>query len=413
MPENQKKKVHYAWTVCIVSTLLIFVTMGTVSNGFSVYLPYIINRNSFTHAQGSFLVTLRCLVSFCAMLFIGYFYKLFSLRKGVGLAAFCAGLAFSFYSIAHTYLTFCIGAALSGVSYGLGSMIPVSILMNRWFVERKTLALGICASGSGIATIILPPVTAELIRRLSMEWAFLVEAVFIFAAAVVIVLLVRNSPEEKGLRPFGEKEEGEASATQATEIPVEESRTLSRKVWILMGCVSLCMGALANPGFSHLAVLFSTEGFDDMTVAYFISGVGVMITLGKLIYGQVTDKVGGYKSSILFGFILLFGHLLCCLAFYKSVSISVLTVLLLGMGYPIATIGPSVWAVDLASRDRFPTVVRRLQVVYAAGALAFASIPGILADRFGSYIPAYLLFSSLLIVTLLFIWLSYRGHNKG
>lgn len=33
------KHVHYGWVVCITCTLLLFITMGTVSNGFSVYLP--------------------------------------------------------------------------------------------------------------------------------------------------------------------------------------------------------------------------------------------------------------------------------------------------------------------------------------------------------------------------------------
>ena len=89
------------------------------------------------------------------------------------------------------------------------------------------------------------------------------------------------------------------------------------------------------------------------------------------------------------------------------------TVACLGVGYPIATIGPSVWAGDMASPDNYPKVVRRLQVVYAGGALLFASVPGILADRAGgSYIPAYILFSCFLALTLLFIALAYRENGK-
>ena len=60
------KHVHYGWVVCITCTLLLFITMGTVSNGFSVYLPYIMDERSLTHAQTSSLVTLRCLTAFLA-----------------------------------------------------------------------------------------------------------------------------------------------------------------------------------------------------------------------------------------------------------------------------------------------------------------------------------------------------------
>lgn len=114
------KKLHYGWVICVTCTLLLFVTMGTVSNGFSVYLPYIMQERGLTHAQTSSLVTLRCLVAFLAMLVIGLYYRKVSLRLGTGLAACCAGLAFWLYSVAQSYGLFCVGAAVSGVSYGLG-----------------------------------------------------------------------------------------------------------------------------------------------------------------------------------------------------------------------------------------------------------------------------------------------------
>ena len=411
------KRFHYGWLVCAAATCLIFITMGTVSNGFSVYLPFIMAERGLTNAQTSSLVTLRCLVSFFAMLGIGWYYRAFSLRAGTAVAAGCAGAAFLLYSAAGDYRTFCIGAAVSGLSYGFGSMIPVSILMARWFVRRRALALSICATGSGIATIVLPPVTTRLVERLSMPAAFRIEAVFIFALTAVILLLLRNDPAEKGLVPYGQEDapirETDTEGETEEEAVRTASRSLTPKMWVLMALVSLCMGGLANPGFSHLSVLFSSEGFSSMVVAAAISGVGLMITVGKLLYGGTTDRIGGRRSSLLFGGILLAGHLLCCLAFVGSRFLCAATVICLGIGYPIATIGPSVWAGDMSTADRYPAVVRRLQVIYAGGALAFASVPGILADRFGgSYIPAYVLFSVFLALALLFIALAYRENER-
>ncbi len=117
-------------------------------------------------------------------------------------------------------------------------------------------------------------------------------------------------------------------------------------------------------------------------------------------------------SCLLFGGVLLAGHLLCCLAFVQSTALSVVNVLCLGLGYPIATMGPSVWSNDLAAPEQYPVVVRRLQVIYAGGALLFASLPGLLADRLGGYIPAYLLFSAIIALTLLCIALAYRSGGR-
>lgn len=405
------KRNDYCWVVCAVATLLLFVTMGTVSNGFSVFLPYIMDHQGLTHAQTSSLITLRCLVSFFAMLGIGLYYRRVSLRIGTAIAAACAGVSFLLYSMATTYQAFCIGAAISGLSYGLGSMIPVSILMNRWFVRHRALALSICATGSGIATIVLPPVTTLLVERLSMAAAFRIEAIGIFVAVAIIALLLRSDPADLGLRPFGQTESPATQEEGPAAPPV--SKTLTPQMWALMGCVSLAMGALANPGFSHLSVLFSSEGFSSGVVAAIISGTGVMITIGKVFYGQLTDRVGGCRSSLLFGALLLAGYLLCCLAFLGSLPLCAVTVLCIGVGYPIATIGPSVWANDLSSPDRYPTVIRRLQVIYAGGALLFANVPGILADwSGGSYVPAFLLFSAFLALALVLIAITYRIERR-
>lgn len=409
------RRLHYGWAVCAAATGLIFITMGTVSNGFAVYLPFIMAQRGLSHAQTSSLVTLRCLTAFFAMLGIGGYYRALSLRAGTALAAGCAGAAFFLYSAAEDYPAFCAGAAVSGLSYGLGSMIPVSILMARWFHRRRGLALSICATGSGLATVVLPPVTTRLVEALSLAGAFRAEAAGILVLTAVIFLVLRNDPADVGAAPYGiasdprRRTAGETDGADALPPP----RSLTRRMWFLMLLVSLTMGGLANPGFSHLSVLYTGAGFSAMAVAAMISGTGLMITAGKLLYGMASDRVGGRTSSLVFGGVLLAGHVLCCLARPGNLPLSVLNVLCLGVGYPIATIGPSVWAGDMASPEGYPKVVRRFQVVYAGGALLFAGVPGILADRCGgSYVPAYVLFSCFLALALTCLGLAYRERGR-
>ena len=125
------------------------------------------------------------------------------------------------------------------------------------------------------------------------------------------------------------------------------------------------------------------------------------------------DRIGGRKSSSLAFCILFIGHILCCFAYLHSIPICVATVIVLGFGYPIATIGPSVWAADMVSQDKFPDVVRKLQIMYACGALAFSNMPGIIADHLGGYIPAYMLFSLMTVVAWVCIKLAYLENGRN
>ena len=197
-------KIFYGWIVCGVCTLLIFISMGTASNGLSVFLPYIIKACELTNTQASSLVTLRCAFAFLSMLVISLYYKRVGYRLGTCISALCCCAAYSIYSFANTYPQFCVGASMAGISYGLGSMIPVSILMNRWFVRHRALAIGICASGSGLAVIILPPILTGIILRFSLRAAFLVTAGFTLVAAALVYLLIREKPADMGLEALGE-----------------------------------------------------------------------------------------------------------------------------------------------------------------------------------------------------------------
>lgn len=481
-------RLHYGWLVCLAGTLLLFVTMGTVSNGFSVYLPFIMKEHGLSNSMTSSLVTIRCLVAFISMLCIGLYYKAFSLRIGTFIAAAFAGISLLMYSFASSYAAFCVSAAVSGLSYGFGSMIPVSILMNKWFFKHKALAISICGTGTGIATIILAPIITMMVENVSLTFSFRIEGAAALVLAVVIFLIVRNEPGDIGLQPLGTDErrngdraegktvggsgvqgeagacdethnvrgsgakdntaetgarsgrgsdsesnstvsanstvntsvsdargsESEAIATESTNVASNPiSKSLSLKAFILLGGASLFMGALANPGFSHLSVLFTSEGYIPMTVAAVISFTGVMMVFSKIAYGSITDKIGGYKSNILFGTILVIGHILCCFAFTGQISICIAAAIGLGVGYPITTIGIPVWSNDMVTQDNYAKTVRRLQVIYAAGALIFASIPGILADIFsGSYIPAYILFTVLMALATVFSVLAYKIERK-
>jgi sugar phosphate permease len=404
------KRIFYGWFICAACTLLIFISMGMVSNGFSVFMPFLMERYGLTNAQTSSLVTLRCLVVLFAMLTTGVYYDRLGMRLGTALAAGFAGVAYLCYSFGRSYALFGVGAAVSGLSYGFGSMIPASILMNRWFVRHRALALGICSAGSGVATIVLPGVFTWLVERLGLTAGFQAGCGMIFVGAALIFLVQREDPAQLGLTPLG--------AEDAPERVVQAETTqggdwdMTRGVWVLMVLACLVMGGVGSPGFNHLTVLLSGEGFDAAHVALLFSVIGVTLTLGKILFGQVTDRAGGFRSTLLFGAVLLSGFALSCLSFLRSIPVSVVTGVAIGVGYPIATVGPSIWAGDLTAPVRFPVTVRRLQVCYALGSLLFSGMPGILADRFGSYIPAYGIFTVQIAVALVFVVISYRRMSR-
>ena len=91
---------------------------------------------------------------------------------------------------------------LAGVSYGLGAMLPASILMLRWFLSRRGTDIGICAAGTGISAVVFSPILSALIERFSLRVCFYFEVLVSLLAAIAVFLLIRESPEACSLAPY-------------------------------------------------------------------------------------------------------------------------------------------------------------------------------------------------------------------
>ena len=90
----------------------------------------------------------------------------------------------------------------------------------------------------------------------------------------------------------------------------------------------------------------------------------------------------------------------------------VLAVGLFSLGLPISAVSPSVWAAELTGPEDFPRAVQVINLAYAVGVILFGPVPGILADRTGSYIPAYLLFAALLTLAVALVRLAYARKKR-
>lgn len=381
------KRIHYGWIICAGCTLLTMCTMGLVNNGFSIYLPHIISANGFTGSQGSSLITVRCLFSLFGMFLVTRYYRCFSIRLGTTIACFCSAGAFFVYSAARSLPVYYLAAALSGLSYGLGSMIPVSILISRWFCERRAFALSICTSGTSVATLVAPTVITLLIRTFGLETSFFMEACFIFLSGILVLLILRNEPAEMKLPAYGT---GLCEEEPSLRMSVRNPR-LTRRQWWAAYLAFGFLGAVTIASSNHLAVLFSNQGYEDMLTALAVSFFGLLLTVGKFLYGLITDRLGGSRSNTIFSAFLLGGLFLCCASFLGSNVVMFSAAALLGLGFPISTVGISVIAADFSREDQFGITVKQFQLCYALGSFLFSPAPGILADFTHSYILSYAL----------------------
>lgn len=398
-----------AWLVCLGCGLALFTVMGLGINGFTVYQPYLLERFHLTNGQGSWITTVRSLFSLLSMLSADALCRRLGIRQTMTLGLGFFVVSYALFGAASAFPTLCACAALSGLAYGFGGMIPLTLALSHWFRDRRGLALGLAAGGSGLSTVLAPPLLEEAIQHLGLTAAFWLEGGVGILLTLCVFLLVRDRPEELGLIPYTASGGSEASVPAERPAPPR----LSRPLWWVVVAAAFLTGGPCGPGFSHLSVLYTSENYDSGTVALLMSLFGLVLMLSKVLYGSLSDTLGSRWANWSVYAVFLTGFSLCCLAPSGSIPLAFAAFVFTALGMPLSSVSLSVWAGDLSAGPDYDRLVKWLSSAYMLGSLLTGPMPGMLADRFGSYVPAYLLFLASLVCSMALIQGVYYKLGVG
>lgn len=178
--------------------------------------------------------------------------------------------------------------------YGLGGMISISILINRWFIKLHATALAVCCVGTGVSAIIFPPIIVFAAEHRSLGAAFRVIAWASLMTMLLVILIVRDTPEERNLRAFGAGTETGPKSAKRTERGKRYNLPWWLRLQMLLALIM--MGGVAMSATTHYAALFTSIGYSKEAAAASVSMLGICLTISKLIFGPVVDHWGGENA---------------------------------------------------------------------------------------------------------------------
>lgn len=401
------KNIHYAWKICLGCALLVFCTIGLAANTFSIYLPYILENTDFTNTQVSALTSIRNMSGCVCMLLAGVYYKKLSLRTGMAIGGICSGTGFILYSLAQNYSGYCLAAIVIGFGYGLGTMIPVAMIISKWFDSKRATALGICSSCTGLSNVGFPSVISALVEKLSLQKAFLIEGIFILCLIFLAWLLLRDDPEKMGLAPY--RIEGDAVVKEKKYAKTN----MKPGYWIILVPAMLMVGSIINSAYGHIAILMTSQGIAVGTAANIIMVSGLALILTKNLYGIMADRFSAFFCNCVFGVTMTTGLALSCVAgnrvFLMTIALMVFT-----LGTGMCTIGVVVLSQSIFDQEHCDSANQKFQFLNTMGGIIFSLMPGMLADLFGgSYVPSFVVFTVFALLLVLGIQFTLIKNTEG
>jgi MFS family permease len=178
-----------------------------------------------------------------------------------------------------------VGTGLAGV------YVPLSSTVARWFLAKRSLVTGILVSGIGIGTLFGPLVANWLITAYDWRSAYIILGVTVVVVVVIAAQFLKRDPSKVGQTPYGaEREEAIKPYINMNALSLKES-VHTRQFWLVAG-LYFCFGFSFFVVMIHLVNHATDIYISPAAAAAFLSTIGGVSIVGKIVMGGVGDRMG-------------------------------------------------------------------------------------------------------------------------
>ena len=389
------QRVHYAWVVLGVTFVALLATAALRSAPSVLIVP-------LEHSFGWSIATISAAISVHLGLygFLGPFGAALMQRFGIRRTALCALVLVVAAVMASSFITapwqlVLTWGVLVGTCCGLVAPVFGATIVNRWFVERRGLAMGIVSSSSATGQLLFLPPLAAVATTVGWRPAIWIVAAAMVAVIPLVAFLLPEDPAQLGLAPYGDSSDARPPA-RATANPLLVSfSALGRAVrsgnfWLLFASFFVC-GASANGLVgTHLIPFCADHGIPQVTAAGALAAIGAFTILGTTFSGWMSDR---YDNRVLLMFFYGFRGLSLIYLPYSDFSFGTLTIFALfyGLDY-FATVPPTLRLLtDTFGRTDAPVVYGWVFAGHQVGAASVALLAGVMRSDLGSYFLPFVL----------------------
>ena len=287
---------HYAWVVVAITFLLLLVSAGVRAVPAVLMLP-------LEHEFGWLRTTTSAALSVNILLYglTGPFAGSLMARVGVrrvvlvALGLLAAGVAVAPLVRERWQLVALWGLGI-GVGTGLVAVVLAATIVNRWFVARRGMVLGVLTASGSTGQLVFLPMLAGATDRYGWRVAVLMVAGIVVALIPLAAWLLRESPESIGLRAYGATDDTStpASAGEAPEslgaLAVLRGAATSRNFWVLALSFFVCGASTNGLIGAHLIPAAHDHGIPEVRAASLLALMGLCDLVGTTAAGWMSDR---------------------------------------------------------------------------------------------------------------------------
>jgi MFS family permease len=389
---SRARSLHPAWVILGALTVCMMAASG-LRSVFGVYIKPMEAEFGWSRGALSGVAAVSLLLFGAVSPWVGRLADGWGSRRVIVVSLLLLGLgsigsAFV-HELWHIYLT--VGILMALGSGGV-AMTTGATVVSRWFEARRGLAIGVAAGGMSAGQLIVIPLATGFTLWFGWRSSFLWLGVGLLALVLPIgAWLIRNSPEDRGVGPYGARgplptaaqtatiqQGGRVSVTEAAQWP---------QFWLLMATFFVCGYTTGGMILTHFVPHTLEHNFTPMQASSALGVMGALNIVGTVASGWICDRFGRRGPLATYYFVR--GLSLLFLPYVWDVPSLHLWAALFGLNY-ISTVPPTTTlTANIFGRYSLGELSGWIFFSHQVGAALGAALAGWIFEWTGSYAGAF------------------------
>ena len=404
-----ERKVFSGWQVFAGCFIAMFFMLGGVQT-FAVFIPAIMEETKFSLSAVALMSTLATAGSFVGNMLFSRLLKLLGAKK---LLFFCSLLCASYFvatSYSTTLLAMYVAMFFGGISTGVGTVAPISVIINNWFVAKRATCMSIAIAGSMFGSAVLMVISGHLVDAFDWRLAFRMLGIAIgVVSALTSLFIIVETPAQKGqvaLRAGGESSQAGAQSAEVGGVTPAQAKS-SASYWLLLLGI-LLIGCSTNVE-NFLPAFWKSNGLSVSTASSIMGIYAVLAGVCAILLGRVTDKLGGRSYVLLTTVTFVAGTIGVFVAGVAAMPIMLMLLVPFAMGAKkTSNLTAPLVVSEIFGRKHYGAIIGSFTAMLQLGIAASNPIIGQLHAVSGGYKLPFMTMAALNVVALLLILVAMK-----
>lgn len=269
------------WLV-VLGTVIVQMGLGTIYT-WSLFNQPLVSKYGWGLNAVAITFSITSLSLAFSTLFASKLQEKWGLRKLIMIAGLALGIGLMLSSQASSLvMLYLLAGVVVGYADGTAYITSLSNLI-KWFPERKGLIAGISVSAYGTGSLIFKYINAMLIDSVGVSQAFIYWGLIVTAMIVIGACLIHQAAEQ-----------GAVHETNSKDYTTKEMLGTKEVYLLFIMLFTSCMSGLYLIGMVK-DIGVQLVGLSATTAANAVAMVAIFNTVGRIILGPLSDKIGRLK----------------------------------------------------------------------------------------------------------------------